>query len=123
MMQKVAHNSYNDGVLHYGRVTTIRTVSGRRQSEKKFVPVEKLFYEEMSIRQEDRFLCGTMENVLDIKVKTPFRQGAKTYQKVQINEQVYDVITIDADRHVRLFWYLQKVGDVRDQRAENKTSD
>ncbi|EUJ22985.1 phage head-tail adaptor [Listeria grandensis FSL F6-0971] len=104
-------------------MTTIRTVSGRRQSEKKFVPVEKLFYEEMSIRQEDRILCGTMGSILDIKVKTPFRQGAKTYQKVQINEQVYDVITIDADRHVRLFWYLQKVGDVRDQRAENQTSD
>ncbi|PNP90623.1 hypothetical protein BMT55_11630 [Listeria newyorkensis] len=122
-MQKVTHNSYNDGVLHYGRVTTIRTASGRRQSEKRFVATEKLFYEEMSIRQEDRILCGTMGNVLDLKVKTPFRQGARTHQKVRINEQVYDVITIDADRHVRLFWYLQKVGDVHDRRTENQTSD
>ncbi|EUJ56630.1 phage head closure protein [Listeria fleischmannii] len=116
-MQKVNHDCYNDGILNYGTLQTIRTNNGRRATDKVFNSSGFLHFEEMSIREQDRIVCGAMDSILDLKVKTPFRKEARTCKKVKAYGSIYDVITIDKDA-TRLFWYLQKAGDKSVDRRE-----
>ncbi|EUJ46671.1 phage head closure protein [Paenilisteria rocourtiae] len=109
-MQKVNHDYFNDGVLYYGALKTVRD-DNRKRSEDIFAVQGKLFYQEMSVREQDYMLVNAIGGNLTLKIKTPYRKEAQVYQKVKIGTDIYDVITIDPDRNVRLFWYLEKSGD------------
>ncbi|HEM1553577.1 TPA: phage head closure protein, partial [Listeria monocytogenes] len=51
-MQKVNHDTFNDGVLFYGISETLRD-SNRKRIGTNFVSKGKLFYEEVSMRDQD----------------------------------------------------------------------
>lgn len=110
LMQKVNHDTFSDGVLHYGLSETIRDTN-RKRIGTNFVSKGKLFYEEISMRDQDVMRINAMGKDLNLKIKTPYRKEAVSYQKIQIEGVEYDVSYIDKDRNVRLFWYLTRSGD------------
>ncbi|EEO6590791.1 phage head closure protein [Listeria monocytogenes] len=109
-MQKVSHDTFNDGVLFYGISETVRD-SNRKRIGANFVAKGKLFYEEMSMRDQDVMRINAMGKDLNLKIKTHYRKEATSYQKIQIEGIQYEVSYLDKDRNVRLFWYLTRSGD------------
>lgn len=102
--------TFNDGLLHYGEYTTIRSES-RKMIGKTFVSKGSLFYRELSVRDSDYLQFGARGSTLDLKVKTPMPPGVKIDKEnlvVQINGDDYTIITTDRDRNY-LYFYLHKV--------------
>lgn len=103
--------TFNDGVLFYGSYKTIRSES-RKTIGKQFVQQGKLFYRELSVRDSDYLKFGAMGSTIDIKVKTPMPPSLRSIDKsvliVKINDDEYNIINTDRDRHY-LYFYLHKV--------------
>lgn len=103
---KVTIDSYNDGILFYGEVKSKLDNQARKIGE-EFVLKGKLFYDEMSKRDQDLEVANSLEKTLDYKVKTPRIDLDSTY-KVKIKEEYYDIIYIDSDEKNN-YIYLTKV--------------
>jgi hypothetical protein len=111
---KPHRETFNDGFIQYGYSKTKRSETGKKIGE-LFSPSGRLAYKELSCRDRDYELAGSLNSRLDRKIKTPappsFRNQSKSNLKVVIEEEEFDVIEVDSDpgrRH--LFFYLQKVG-------------
>lgn len=106
--------TFNDGMLQYGYSKTTRSESGK-DIGKIFSAEGKLAFRELSCRDRDYELAGSLDSKLDRKVKTLsppwFRNVSTTKLKVVIETHEYDVIEVDSDPGRRyLFFYLQRVG-------------
>ncbi|TLS37741.1 phage head closure protein [Pseudalkalibacillus caeni] len=113
---KSYRETFNDGFLQYGHNSVQRSANGKRIGE-SFLAEGKLAFKEMSARESDFELAGTMGSSLDLKVKTrfppSFRNIKKSGLKVVIESVEYDVIKADVDRNNNyLYFYLQEVGDI-----------
>lgn len=121
---KQYRETFNDGFLAFGRKETIRS-NGKRVGE-RFIEDGKLAFKEMSCRDGDYQMAGILGASLDMKVKTLYhprlRSVNKSKLKVKINNTEFDVIKADNDKNRSfLFFYLQEVGVVREQK--NQTID
>ena len=106
--------TFTDGFLLYGRKKTKRSETGKRVGD-IFVQEGILAFKEMSARESDYQLVGTMGAKLDRKIKTmyppSFRKINKNQLKVVIQGIEYDVIKADPDNvNSSLYFYLQEVG-------------
>jgi hypothetical protein len=111
---KPLRETFNDGIMQYGYTKTTRSASGK-DIGKIFSPLGKLAFKELSCRDRDYELAGSLNSKLDRKIKTqfppPFRNQSKSNLKVAIESTEYDVIEVDSDPSRRyLFFYLQRVG-------------
>lgn len=111
---KAHREIFNDGFLEYGHKQTQRTPTGKRVGN-SFSSEGRLAFKELSCRESDYELAGSMGASLDVKVKTmyppSFRNVRKSELKCVINKVEFDVIKVDSDREKRyLFFYLQEVG-------------
>lgn len=113
--------TFNDGVMIFGRTKTDRSETGKRIGE-KFEALGKLAFHIMSHREEDYKLADALGSSLDLKVKTMFPATFKKYSlrelnkfKAKIQGVEYDVIRVDKNPSGdRLFFYLQEVGRPRE---------
>lgn len=122
-MKLPLHETFNDGFLEYGYKKTKRSPTGKRIGE-EFQSEGKLAFKEISCRESDYQLAGSIGASLDIKVKTLYPPSFRTINKsklnVVINNNEFNVIRVDPDSaKSHLYFYLQKVG-ARDER-ENQT--
>lgn len=106
--------TFTDGFLMYGHKKTTRSETKKRIGE-SFVQEGTLAFKEMSARESDYQLAGTMGAKLDRKIKTmyppSFRSINKNQLKVVIQGIEYDVIKADPDNvNSFLYFYLQEVG-------------
>lgn len=113
-IQKPVHETFNDGFLSYGHKQTQRSSTGKRIGD-IFTSAGKLAFKEMSCRDSDYQLAGTMGASLDLKIKTKFPPSFRNIRKSElicvINNVEYDVLKVDSDRDKRyLYFYLQEVG-------------
>lgn len=113
-MQPRYRETLNDGFLQYGSKQTQRSTSGKRIGD-TFSAQGKLAFKEMSARESDYQLIGTLGAKLDRKVKTlyppSFRNINKSKLKVVIQSVEYDVVRVDPDNGNQfLYFYLQEVG-------------
>lgn len=109
MIQKVNHETYNDGILEYGNIKSIYT-EGRRKIGEEFIPKGQVFYTEMSSRDTDILQASSMGYVIDLKLKIPYRPDISSKNKVRINDDIYDIKKFDSSKKREIFLYLQKVG-------------
>src|SRR5699024_9932102 len=110
MIQKVNHETYNDGILEYGNIKSIYT-EGRRKIGEEFIPKGQIFYTEMSSRDTDILQASSMGYVIDLKLKIPYRSDISSKDKVRINnDDIYDIKKFDSSKKKEIFLYLQKVG-------------
>jgi len=107
--------TFNDGVLAYGKLETQLNENGRSIG-KAFNPVGTLPFRFLNARDSDYLAFGAMGLKLDLKVKTPtppmLHNKSMTPYTVKINDQQYDVIKGDRD-NIYLYFYLQRVGGDR----------
>ncbi|WP_042682553.1 phage head closure protein [Anaerosalibacter massiliensis] len=109
MIQNLKHESYNDGILKYGNIKSKYT-EGRRKIGEEFIPKGQLFYTEMSSRDTDILQASSMGYVIDLKLKVPYRPNISSKDKVQINDNIYDIKKFDSAKKKEIYLYLQKVG-------------
>src|SRR5699024_6362705 len=64
MIQKVNHETYNDGILQYGNIKSIYT-EGRRKIGEEFNPKGKIYYTEMATRNMNVYKDKRMVNVIN----------------------------------------------------------
>jgi hypothetical protein len=117
-MQHRYRETFNDGFLQYGSKKTQRSESGKRIGG-AFVAEGKLAFKEMSARESDYQLAGSLGAKLDRKVKTlyppSFRTINKSKLKLVIQNIEYDVIKVDSDNGNQfLYFYLQEVGSIHE---------
>lgn len=105
--------TFNDGILKYGKYETIRS-ENRKRTGKNFAQDGVLFYRELSVRESDYLQYGAMGSTLDLKVKTPMPPSLKNINKdsmiIKIGDIDYNIINVDRDKNY-LFFYLHKVGE------------
>lgn len=106
--------TFNDGVLSFGRRVTQRSATGKKIGE-AFVEEGRLFYREMSHREADYRLVDALDSSLDIKVKTlyppTFRKIDRSKLVIRIGNDEYETIQVDSDATKSyLYFYLQRVG-------------
>lgn len=104
----------NDGVLFYGTIVTERD-SQRKVTGTKFNSLGHLFFNWSSINQRfDEWNVGNLSEV-SLKVKTYFNQEIHQSHKVQIEQALYEIITIDPTNDKRyVYLFLKKVGMLDD---------
>lgn len=111
MAQTRIQETFNDGVLKFGSYKTIRA-ENRKITGKQFVELGRLFYRELSVRESDYLQFGAMGSTLDVKLKTLMPPSLRKFDKdkliVRIDEQDYNIITVDRDMNY-LYLYLHKM--------------
>jgi len=112
-VQQRYRETFNDGWLQYGTKQTQRSEMRKKIGE-AFVAQGHLAFKEMSARESDYQLAGTLGAKLDRKVKTlfppSFRAVNKSKIKVVIGDTEYDVLKVDEDNSNQfLYFYLQEV--------------
>ncbi|MGM7637577.1 phage head closure protein [Bacillus sp. Hm123] len=114
-MNKRLRNTLNDGVLLYGRNTTLRSNTGKKIGT-TFKQEGKLHYKEMTHREQDYRLVDALGSTLDLKVKTLYPPSFKYVQKtdliIRIGDLQFEAARVDPDEtRAYLYFYLQKVGE------------
>lgn len=108
MSNELKHESYNDGILEFGKIESTFN-ENRKKIGESFSSIGKLFFAQMSCRDNDIMQASSMGYVIDIKVKVPFRKEINSKNKVKIDNETYDIKKIDSDKN-NVYLYLQKVG-------------
>lgn len=110
------HHTYNDGMLYYGKVKTIREEKTREKIGEKIEEEGKVPFSRATIRENDNQIAESLGYTIDVKVKVPHFEN-ETDCKVKINEEflnnneeeVYDIIKKDIGTDKQIYIYLQKV--------------
>lgn len=109
-MIKVNHETFNDGLLEYGSVTSTKNLKLEKTGS-TYTKKGSLYFKQMDAREGDILLSSNMDFKLDLKVKTHKRNDLSSQDKVRINGVEYDIKYMDKDSN-HLYLYMQKVGGV-----------
>ncbi|EOH96383.1 phage head closure protein [Enterococcus pallens] len=105
--------TFNDGVMYYGRNKDILS-DKKKIIGKEFAKEGKLFFRELSIRDQDYRVADGIGKVVDMKIKTvyppSFKKVAKHNLVGKIDGSIYEVFKVDHDSNY-LYFYLTKVGE------------
>ena len=105
--------NYNDGYIRVYKEKNKESDFGARKNIKTFDDLEfivKLAYKECSKRQQDLDFAESRNRTLNIKIKTRFYKNISNYDKIVINNILYDIVYIDIDKENReLYFYLEEV--------------
>lgn len=108
-MKNLKHETYNDGVVFYGEIKTLFN-SYKKKIGEEFARKGKLFFKELSAREADVMVANNSGYKIDKKIKTYYRPEVTRKNKVEINNELYDIVSMDKDK-INMYLYLQKVGD------------
>lgn len=101
--------SFNDGVMFFGEIKTLLNATKKKIGE-EFTQKGKLFFKELSARESDVITANNQGYRIDKKIQTYFRQEVSRKNKVKINNELFDIKSLDSDKEF-MYIYLQKVGD------------
>lgn len=117
--------TFVDGRMEYGRFKD-KLSEKKKRIGKEFVKEGKLFFRELSIREQDYQFAKGLDTQLDLKIKTPYPsifRGVKKRDLIgKINGEFFDVVKVDHDRFY-LYFYLTKVGDPSDKQGTNSENE
>lgn len=112
-MNKIKPRVYNDGVCFIVEAQTAPTSFAAKTNGKKasdFKTIVKLFFEEMSKREQDFEFAEANSRTLNRKIKTQLVKGWNSENKIIIDSVLYDIINADIDRKNReIYFYLEEV--------------
>lgn len=103
----VKHQTYNDGVLKYYKVSP-KYNEARKKIGKENTYLGKLNFEEATKRQQDYDFANANSKKLDYKVKTP-KVPFDTEYLVEINDVFYECYLCEDSDKFSNYLYLQKV--------------
>lgn len=106
---KVNHETFNDGILKYGSIEPVFN-SYKKKVGEEFKEKGKLFFKQLSARENDVIRCNSLGYSLDIKVKVLYRPNLINADKVIIDNTTYDIGYLDRDGKSYIYLYLQKAG-------------
>lgn len=105
----------NQGLLFYGKITTLRDSVNKKKIGEEFVEKGKLFFNYISIRKPDVEYYSQNSNKIDLKVKTYYVDSVdKKIHKVKISDIIYNITDVDIDNKKKyMYWYLSmtEIGD------------
>ncbi|HZK23808.1 MAG TPA: phage head closure protein [Oscillospiraceae bacterium] len=107
-IKNLKHDAYSDGVLHYGKMTIVYGAGNKKIGE-TFEPEGKLFFSVMSARDSDNITANAFGYTIDKKLKTHYCPQLKTSHKVKVDEEIFDIKSLDSDRR-NSYLYLQRAG-------------
>lgn len=104
---KVKHDTYNDGLIHYGTIKVVRNEKMVKVGE-KIEELGILPYALATIRDNDNIVADSLGYTINKKIKVPYRELPKNI-KVTINneKEVYDIVKMDSSDKKNLYLYLQ----------------
>lgn len=114
------HHCYNDGLLYYGTVETIRHEKTKEKIGEIIKRKGKVPFAKATIRESDNTIAESLGYTIDLKIKVPiFKEG--TDCKVKINERflnnnnetIYDIVKKDIGTDKQIYLYLQKCTNKR----------
>lgn len=106
----------NDGLLAYGKKTSIRDPITRKYIDEVFKDEGHLYFDYRSLRQSGYFVSDANINKSDIKVVTYYNSVITESHKVVIEGIEYDIVALDvSDDKWYMYWYLQRVGKINDK--------
>lgn len=103
--QKLKHQAYNDGIAIYGDIQPLRN-SKKVKIGEAFQKKGKLYFELMSIRDNDNIVADSLGYTINKKIKVPYRKLPENI-KVKIGTTTYDVVKKDCSDKINLYLYLQ----------------
>lgn len=72
--------------------------------------IQKLDFEKVSIREQDKGFAESKDRTLTMKVKTRYHASATTDRQVLIGKDLYDIFNADPDTAEKdMYLYLEKV--------------
>lgn len=72
--------------------------------------IQKLDFEKVSIREQDKDFAESKDRTLTMKVKTRYHASATTDRQVLIGNDLYDIFNVDPDTAEKeMYLYLEKV--------------
>ena len=117
MKNRIQYN-FNEGKLFYGRIGTKRNDLGKKVGQ-EFSSSGHLFFDYKSIRQSDIENYQTTDKKLDLKVHTYYIPGVNDSHKVEIDNDLYNVVKIDPSNDRKtMYWYLSKLGGKSSEKSE-----
>ena len=101
----------NDGLLEYGTIQTVRDEKTSKKIGEAFLKIGELFFNFASINVKfDTFQVSSLSTV-DLKVKCYFVRGLQKSHKIKIENELFEVESLDPTRDRRyIFLFLRKVG-------------
>ncbi|MGF3214607.1 phage head closure protein [Facklamia sp. P12945] len=101
-----------DGRLFFGEIKTERDAH-RKVTGKRFVRTGNLFFNYVSINQRfDEYHVGHLSEV-SLKVKVYFTKDIHKSHKVEIENVMYEILTMDPDIDRKyIYLFLKKVGEL-----------
>lgn len=115
MSRKKRIETYNDGVLYFGKVKSKLGKANKKIGE-EFSEEGTLFFEELEAREQDYHLFQSMGKELSLKLKTQcsaeLRKTVGPDSVVKIDSMKYEVSKTSMDKQkTTLYWYLTRVGE------------
>lgn len=118
-MHKVKFNTYNDGVLFFGKYIESYDINGNATDEKEFIDKGKLFFSYQSIREEDKLKFQDTGKKISMKIKTPYMIAITSSDTVKLDNELYSILHIDKDsKRQSLFIYLTELENELDKHVE-----
>lgn len=72
--------------------------------------IQKLDFEKVSIREQDKDFAESKDRTRTMKVKTRYHASATTDRQVLIGKDLYDIFNVDPDTAEKeMYLYLEKV--------------
>ena len=103
-MIKQKFETYNDGLLYYGAYIESYDTDGYIKG-REFTMTGKLFFNMLSIREEDRYSFDSEESKISLKIKVRKNNFIKTYHIIKINNDLYNIKNTDPDKN-NIYLYL-----------------
>lgn len=114
MQQKYNREELNSGRLFYGTKQTLRD-KNKKFISSEFVESGKLYFKIKQFKFDDFKMYFGIDSKVDMKVKTYYVKDLSKNHLIRIDNDYYDIITIDVDSQKKYaYLYLQKRGGIDD---------
>lgn len=118
-MKKLKFDVFNNGLLEFGDLVESVDENLNALDEKEFTVKGRLFFNYMSIRQEDKLKFDDTGFKLTLKIKTPYIDKLVSSHIIKINGQYYSILKIDPSLEQScLYLYLSELNDILDKHIE-----
>lgn len=108
-------DTYNNGVLRFGRYVEKYDDNKILLNEKEFIQEGKLFFSYKSIREQDRLKFDDTGYKIELKINTPYMDLIKSDHVVLIENNTYSIKYIEPDYNKRnLYIFLSNYEDEMD---------
>lgn len=112
-MRNKKAKTYNDGVLFAVKCKkSVSDFSARLNTvmSEDIEVVQKMFFKEMSLREQDSAFAESQEKTLSKKVKTRHVSTFSSKNDVMVGNTLYNIVKMDIDRpNKEMYLYLSEV--------------